>query len=77
VEGDVGVAQYKGVGQVNGVVGYSFRLTAYDAAPTGVGSDGPGIRIERAGSVIYDNRGADSAGTQPIAGGNVVLHIPR
>jgi hypothetical protein len=79
-------AQYRGSGTVNGVPGYSFRLTAYDghrlppAAP-GYGQDRFRIKVWQTGSgtVVYDNRlGAsddlEQADPQVIGGGSIVIH---
>jgi hypothetical protein len=53
-------AQYKGVGDINGVPGYKFILTAYDGDINGAGNDGVDkfrIKILDAGNnVVYDNR---------------------
>jgi hypothetical protein len=81
VNGHGGVAQYEGGGSVNGVSGYVFRLTVYDAALTGVGSDGIRMKITDSSRVIYDNKagsGEDNAraSTQRISGGNIVIHLP-
>ena len=74
-------AQYKGVGDVNGVPGYSFRLTAYDGAlmsPSGF--DKFRIKISDAtGAVVFDNRlgmsdDIDAADPQTISGGSIVIH---
>ena len=45
VDGNGAVAQYRGSGSVNGVSGYGFRLTVYDTALKGVGSDGIRMKI--------------------------------
>jgi hypothetical protein len=74
-------AQYKGTGEVNGIPGYSFRLTAYDGAlmnPTG--SDKFRIKVTNsAGLVVFDNRlgvsdDVDVADPQAINGGSIVIH---
>jgi len=76
-------SQYKGVGDVNGVPGFSFRLTAYDGAlmsPSGF--DKFRIKISDAtGAVIFDNRlgmsdDIDAADPQTISGGSIVIHKP-
>ena len=75
-----GKAQYRGTGEVNGVAGYRFVLTAYDGqGPGGNGIDRFRIKITRNGSVVYDNRmGAsddmDLADPMAIAGGSIVIH---
>ena len=81
VNGHGAVAQYEGSGSVNGVSGYGFRLTVYDAALTGVGSDGIRIKITDSGRAIYDNKAGSSddnvrGNTQRISGGNIVIHLP-
>jgi hypothetical protein len=82
VNGHGAVAQYGGSGSVNGVSGYGFRLTVYDAALKGVGSDGIRMKITDSSRVIYDNKAGSSddnarANTQRIGGGNIVIHLPR
>jgi PKD domain-containing protein len=74
-------AQYKGTGEVNGVPGYSFRLTAYDGDLTNPkGPDKFRIKIMApSGGVIFDNRvgksdDLDLADPQQIAGGSIVVH---
>jgi hypothetical protein len=75
-------AQYKGVGEVNGVAGYGFLLTATDGAlPGGGGVDKFRIKIWNlaTNTVIYDNTmGAsediDIANPQAIAHGSIVIH---
>jgi len=78
-------AQYKGDGTVNGAIGYSFLLTAYDAqaGPGGkcsslpVGVDGFRIKItDASSSVVYDNKmGAlDDVDPQATSGGSIVVH---
>jgi len=81
VNGNGAVAQYEGSGSVNGVSGYGFRLTVYDAALTGVGSDGIRMKITDSGRAVYDNKAGSSddnarANTQRISGGNIVIHLP-
>jgi hypothetical protein len=83
VNGDSGIAQYKGTGQLNGRSGYSFWLTVYDAAVTGVGTDGVRMKVAGPNGVIYDNRpgisdaNASSSSTQPISRGNIVIHARK
>ena len=73
-------AQYRGTGEVNGVPGYDFRLTAYDGQINGGGGiDKFRIKITRNGQVIFDNRmgvpeDPDVADPQAIAGGSIVIH---
>ena len=78
-------AQYKGTGMVNGVSGYSFLLTAYDAQAGSGGSCGGSnvdrfrIKIMLGSAVVYDNvRGTsddiDSASPMAISGGSIVIH---
>jgi hypothetical protein len=76
------LAQYEGSGSVNGVSGYVFRLTLYDAAVTGVGRDGIRMKITDSSRVVYDDKAGNNdddilANTQPISGGNIVIHVPR
>ena len=80
-------AQYKGVGTVNGVAGFSFLLTAYDG-DGGPGSNSTGgpdkFRIKvmgNGGGVVYDNNVSltpsddiDYADPQAIGGGSIVVH---
>jgi hypothetical protein len=82
VNGHDAIAQYEGSGSVNGVNGYVFRLTVYDAALTGVGSDGIRMKITDSRNVIYDNKAGSNddntvANTQRISGGNIVIHLPN
>lgn len=80
VSGSSGMAQYKGTGTINGVAGYGFLLTAYDAGVKGTGSDGFRIKItDSSGTVVYDNLASPDDGdvasnTEPIGGGNIVIH---
>jgi Bacterial Ig domain len=78
-------AQYKGTGTINGVPGYTFVLTAYDAqAPGGVATGGVDrfrMKIKYGNLVVYDNRmGApddvDTADPMAISGGSIVIHKP-
>jgi hypothetical protein len=74
-------AQYKGVGEVNGVVGFGFLLTAIDGdACRTKTSDRFRIKIWEieTGTTVYDNRlgvptDIDSADPQAIAGGAIVI----
>ena len=82
VNGRGAVAQYEGSGSVNGVSGYGFRLTVYDAALTGVGSDGIRMKITDSSRAIYDNKAGSNddnarANTQRISGGNIVIHLTK
>jgi hypothetical protein len=82
VNGLGAVAQYEGSGSVNGVSGYVFRLTVYDAALTGIGSDGMRMKITDSSHLIFDNKAGSSddnarANTQRISGGNIVIHLPK
>jgi hypothetical protein len=73
-------AQYKGTGDINGVEGYKFVLTAYDGDVNGGGGvDKFRMKITRNGVVVYDNRiGAsddiDTANPLAISGGCIVIH---
>jgi hypothetical protein len=75
-------AQYKGTGQVNGVSGYGFMLTATDGQLSGGGgSDRFRIKIWKlsTGDIVYDNGlGASddlaTANPQAIGGGSIVIH---
>ena len=74
-------AQYKGTGEVNGVPGYSFRLTAYDGdLMNPKGPDKFRIKITGpSGGVVFDNRvgksdDVDTADPQQISGGSIVIH---
>jgi len=63
------VAMFKGVGSINGMGGYKFKLWAGDDTP-----DTFRIKIWTedevgAETIVYDN-GMD----QPIGGGNIVVH---
>ena len=75
-DGNRAKAQFKGTGEINGVSGYGFMLTAYDGNP-----DRFRIKIWSLsdGGVVFDNRfGAaeemDSADPQAIGGGSIVIH---
>jgi hypothetical protein len=73
-------AQYKGTGDINGVPGYKFVLTAYDGDVNGGGGiDKFRMKITKNGVVAYDNRvGAsddiDLANPLAISGGSIVIH---
>ncbi|MCA1561806.1 MAG: hypothetical protein LC804_16585 [Acidobacteria bacterium] len=73
-------AQYRGTGDINGVGGYKFVLTAYDGqGPGGDGVDRFRIKITLGGAVVYDNRigvsdDIDLADPIAIAGGSIVIH---
>jgi hypothetical protein len=77
-------AQYRGTGAVNGQVGYSFVLTAYDGQVNGGGGiDKFRMKITRINdnAVIYDNRRGvsddmDIADPTAISGGSIVIHNP-
>jgi hypothetical protein len=64
-------AQFKGEGELNGVAGYSFMLTAIDGNDEGA-PDQFRIRIQAPhGGAIYDNAlGNDDAATV-LGGGNI------
>ncbi len=71
-------AQYKGAGTVNGVVGYSFMLTAIDVQISGgVGTDKFRIKIWNTArsAIVYDNQmGAlDSATPSTVIGGGSIV----
>jgi hypothetical protein len=74
-------AQYRGTGDINGVPGYKFVLTAYDGnMPGGGGFDKFRIKITTSGgAVVYDNRigvsdDIDFADPMIISGGSIVIH---
>lgn len=68
-------AQFKGIGVVNGLPGYSFMLTAIDGdagAP-----DRLRMKIWNAGGLVFDNQLGAGDGDDPVtalAGGNIVVH---
>jgi len=72
--------RYQGVGEVNGVSGYGFSLTANDGdLPGGGGADAVRIKIWSlaSGAVVYDNqRGAseNSNAVTVLGGGSIVIH---
>ena len=67
-------AQYKGTGEVNGVGGYGFILTAYDGNP-----DRLRLKVwDGGGSIVYDNAlgssdDIDAANPQPLGGGQIII----
>jgi len=71
-------AQYKGVGNINGVSGYGFLLTAIDGQLNGGGgTDKFRIKIWNATGVVYDNEvGTDDSATPSttLGGGSIVIH---
>jgi hypothetical protein len=74
-------AQYKGTGDINGVPGYKFVLTAYDGDVNGGGGvDKFRMKITKNGVVVYDNRinvasdDIDLADPMVISGGSIVIH---
>jgi PKD repeat protein len=75
-------AQYKGTGEVNGVPGYDFRLTAYDGdlmSPKGPDKFRIKITKQGSGELVFDNRlgkgdDIDVADPQAISGGSIVIH---
>ncbi len=79
------MAQYKGVGTLNGSGAYAFLLTATDGQVTGVGSaDKFRIKIwdPTTGATIYDNvpSGGDTLSTanpQAIAGGSITIQTGK
>lgn len=77
-------AQYKGLGTVNGVSGYSFLLTITDGQVTGGGGvDKFRLRITGPSGVVYDNVPGSSdltlAGSNPqaISGGSIIIHAGK
>jgi hypothetical protein len=77
-------AHYNGVGEVNGISGYAFLLTATDGdVAGGGGTDKFRIKIwnRSSGAIVYDNvldAGAtddiENAKPQAIGGGTIVIH---
>ena len=73
-------AQYKGTGDLNGVPGYGFLLTATDGQLSGGGGvDKFRIKITTSGGVVvYDNNPGpddiDTSGQQNIQTGSIVIH---
>lgn len=72
-------AMYKGVGEVNGMGGYGFLISAVDGGKKSSSApDNLRVKIwDGSGSVIYDNQRGDSdnadASTQ-LGGGSIVIH---
>lgn len=72
-------AQYRGTGEVNGVPGYKFVLSAYDGDINGGGgTDQFRIKITKDGIVVYDNKmgtsdDIDFADPTAISGGSIVI----
>jgi len=71
-------AQYKGTGEINGVGGYKFILTAYDGKINGGGGvDRFRMKIlDSMNNVVYDNRlgisdDMDNADPMAISGGSI------
>ena len=73
-------AQYRGTGEINGVPGYKFVLTAYDGNINGGGGiDRFRMKITKDGIVVYDNKigtseDIDLANPMAISGGSIVIH---
>ena len=73
-------AQYRGSGEVNGVPGYKFVLTAYDGNINGGGGvDKFRIKLTKDGIVVYDNKigtsdDIDLADPTSISGGSIVIN---
>ena len=70
-------AQYRGSGTLNGVAGYTFKLTAWDAP----GGDKIRMQIwDSANTVVYDNRLGqpedidNPSGVQGLLSGSIVIH---
>lgn len=77
-------ASYKGTGTINGAGSYKFMLTAVDGQLTGGGgTDKIRMKItDAAGNLVYDNQVEGTTGdnadpTTVIAGGSVVIHVPK
>lgn len=74
-------AQYKGSGQLNGVDGYGFLLTATDGQLSGSGIDRIRIKIwDASGQLVYDNQLGAANGDDPTTGvtsGSIVIHKPK
>ena len=72
-------AMYKGTGEVNGVGGYGFQLSAIDGAKKS-STEPDRIRMKvwnSVGQVIYDNQmgsADDAEATMAIAQGSIVIH---
>jgi hypothetical protein len=75
-------AQFKGVGSVNGNIGYGFLLTATDGDLNKTkGPDMFRVKIWQVSNyqVVYDNQAGaadDADPTTQIGGGSVVIHVP-
>ena len=69
------MAQYKGLGTINGTGGYGFVLTATDAQTNG-GGETDTFRLKiwdtATGDVVYDNQSATA-----IGGGSIVIHTAK
>jgi hypothetical protein len=67
-------AQFKGIGEVNGIGGYGFLLTAYDGNP-----DRLRLKVwDAGGNIVYDNAlgssdDIDAANPQAIAAGQIIV----
>jgi hypothetical protein len=74
------LANYKGVGTINGTGNYGFMVAAVDGDYNkGTGPDKFRMKIwdVASGKVVYDNQagdGEDAAASTPIAGGSIVIH---
>ena len=71
-------AQYKGSGMVNGVAGYTFKLTVIDGQrPGGGGVDKFRIKIwDVNGNIVYDNQLGAADGADPVTtlgGGSIQI----
>lgn len=71
-------AQYKGIGTINGVGGYSFLMTVIDGQrPGGGGTDKLRMKVWDGNGIVYDNQtgGADQDDpTTALSGGSIVIH---
>ena len=66
-------AMFKGEGEVNGVGGYGFMLSATDGGKDGV--DTFRIKIcDSNGDVVYDNKIDDGADETELGGGSIIVH---
>lgn len=74
-------AQFKGSGTINGSGTYGFMLWAYDGnCSAEPGPDKFRIKIWNSSdesSVVYDNGFAAYSNGQPLAGGSIVIHVPK
>jgi hypothetical protein len=75
-------AQYRGSGAINGIAGYTFAVTAFDADLNLADDqfvDRFGITIwDAAGNVIFDTglaAGSDAWGMLPMLNGNLTIHL--